>query len=84
MKFVLCSVQDVVAQTFGSPFMAQNKNVALRTFRQLVNDKASRVNPSPGDYNLYEVADFDDDTGILTVPASPVHLANGQSLVNPE
>jgi len=84
MKFILCSVQDVVAESYGAPFMVQNKNVAIRTFRQLVNDKGSRVNPSPGDYNLHQLAEFDDETGVLEVSASPVHLANGQSLVTPQ
>lgn len=65
MKFSLYAIYDSVAATYAPPFIQTNDRLAERSFRDLVNDPASRVNKNPGDYSLVTLGTFDDETGEL-------------------
>lgn len=76
----LYSVKDQVAEKFGPVFMAVNDGVAVRQFTGLLK-QVDYV----GEYDLYCVAEFDDEHGsIKSVNGddglgsfSPLFVANG-------
>ena len=63
----LYSVYDSVAETWGKPFPMKNKGEAIRGFAQAVNDKQTQLNLHPEDYTLFEIGEWDDDRGIITI-----------------
>lgn len=57
------SVFDQCSMTFGVPFFSINDATARRLFSDLVRDPRSSIYQHPGDYLLYLVGTFVDDTG---------------------
>lgn len=70
---VIVAIKDTAARVFGTPFVVQATAQAIRSLRDEVNskDSTSDVCKHPEDFELYQVAEFDDDTG-------DVHLNNGE------
>lgn len=69
MVQVLVSVKDTAAQAFMRPFFVPTVAVALRAFRDEVNKQDSNDDLArhPEDFELYELALFDDSNGQLEV-----------------
>ena len=76
------SIHDVKASTFGQPFFAVNKGIAVRMFADLVGDKQSMVSKHPDDFKLYLLGDFDDNSGGLSPLAQPEFLHSASEFVN--
>lgn len=75
------SVFDKKASAYGVPFFEKNAGMALRSFEQLVGDDRSLVYKYPEDFALYQLADFDDNSGLLVSNENPVHVANATEFV---
>lgn len=75
MLIKICSVKDSAAQAFGRPLFVPSVGVAQRSFSDEVNRVAedNHMNRYPSDFELYEIGEFDDSTGVL-VPVSPPRL----------
>lgn len=56
-------VRDTKAQAFLQPFFSNSVGAAVRAFGDAVNDGQSPLSKHPGDYMLYELADFNDGVG---------------------
>lgn len=67
------SVYDIKAAVFSSPFTSIRNETAIRDFTNACNDPDSMLSKNPGDYHLYELAEFDDYTGVIT-PISPINM----------
>lgn len=78
IKFV-CSVFDVKAAAFSNPFYSVNPAVAIRDFRTACSDPASGLSANPEDYNLYQVATFDDESGLFVPTVPPLFLVSAAS-----
>ena len=74
MVIKVFSIHDVKASTFGQPFFAVNRGIAVRMFSDLVSDKNSMVSKHPDDFKLYELGAFDDNSGGLSPLAQPDFL----------
>lgn len=70
------AIFDAATKAYTRPFFMLNEAVAARTFGNMVNDPASEISRNPGDYTLYYLGTFDDNTG-LQVPSDPQSLGNG-------
>lgn len=58
-----------------TPFFSQNDQTAERSFQHAVNQPDSIIGANPGDYSLYKLADFMDDSGEIQ-PIVPAFVAN--------
>ena len=58
------SVRDVKSG-YGPLMMFDNDAIAMRAFSMSVNDNDSLMCHAPGDFNLYCVGNFDDDSGVV-------------------
>lgn len=74
------SVRDIKAALYGQPFALANRNVAIRTFTSWCADPSSFFSKYPGDFQLFEVGEFDQNTGIFT-PAQPDYLVSATDVV---
>jgi len=57
------SVHDSKALAYLPPFFMHNKNMAIRSFQDAVQDDGSSFHRHPEDYSLWELGEFDDNTG---------------------
>lgn len=73
LKYVY-SVFDSKSRTFCNPFVSINQFTALRDFRSASNDPASDIAKYPEDFTLYQLASFDDESGLLAPEPQAVNL----------
>lgn len=75
-------VRDVKVGGFNNPFCFVNDAVAVRSFEALVNEPSqeSMISKYPGDYDLYCVGIFDQDTGLMS-SMQPEHVISAAALV---
>lgn len=60
----LFAIKDVKARTFSAPFAQVNTEVALRAVKNIKTSDPNHVwNSSPEDFELWQIALFDDKTG---------------------
>jgi len=74
MKVIVC-IKDTAARVYGVPFVVQASAQAVRSLRDEVNskDSTSDVKNHPGDFELYELAYFAEDSGAVS-PLDPPQL----------
>ena len=65
MLLKVCAVKDSAADAFGRPFFVPTIGLAMRSFIDEVNNRESPFHAHPDDYTLYEIGEFDDNTGAL-------------------
>lgn len=73
MKILTYSVRDSKAERYISPFYAPTRAVAQRMFETAANTPGENFNAHSGDFTLFEIGTFDDETGILTPNANGHH-----------
>lgn len=59
------AVYDSKVLCYGVPFFSPTIPAALRSFSDACKDVNTNLNRHPGDYQLYEIGSFDDNTCIL-------------------
>ena len=63
MKKHLFAVLDVAANCFGDPMCFPTTAMAIRAFKTACQDPNVAYHHHPTDYSLYQIAEFDIDTG---------------------
>lgn len=86
MKKCIVALKDTAARVFGVPFVVQAPAQAIRSLRDEVNskDSTSDVAKHPDDFELYEIALFDEDSGeVVVTPDHPLILSRAKDLRDP-
>lgn len=80
MKLIACAVRDSAANAFMRPFFVPTTGLAIRSFSDEVNraDKDNAMYQHPEDYELFEVGDFNEETGRLTALEAPRSLGSAK------
>ena len=82
MKQIICTVKDRAADAYGRPMFVPSAGVAIRSF----SDEINRDNPDnqlfnhPDDFDLYELGEFDDNTGLFSLHEQPKLLSLGKQV----
>ncbi len=81
MKYVVVSIKDRAADAFGRPAFVPSVGVAIRSFSDEVNrsDSENQMYSHPDDFDLYELASYDDFTGIVEMLEHPKLLILGKN-----
>ena len=82
MKYGMFSIYDEKAQAYLPPFILPETGMAIRTFGDCINSEEHQFGKHPADYTLYQIAEFDDDSGIPTPDKKTIH--NGLELKKPD
>lgn len=82
MKLLAFSLFDTKASYFHAPFFMSHRGQAIRACMDLGADLNTTVGRHPVDFALYEIGEFDDQTGTVTHLA-PVNLGLVQSFLPP-
>lgn len=75
------SVLDVKAGHFQKPFPDTSVASALRGFAIAVSESKSVLNSFPDDFALFELAEFDVNTGKISPHQSPLNLGTARSVL---
>lgn len=75
------SVLDSKAGLYATLFQAPTPGVAERSFSEAVNDSQTVIHKSPDDFHLYEIGEFDEETGVFVPLPVPVHIVSAYSLL---
>lgn len=82
MKLKVFTFYDSAAKAYTQPFQMQNEALAMRAFMDNVNSQnESNMTLHPDQFTLYQVAEFDDQTGTYEPLKNKKMLAVGSSLV---
>lgn len=82
-KVAIFSVYDRAASIYGTPFYSHNKQTAVRSVAAEVNrdDPTSTLSTAPADFDLYELGEYDQDTGRFTTFDTPQFVSSCSALV---
>lgn len=72
MKHTVFSIYDLGVQTYSLPLTVQHVVHAHRYFQSLARDEKSDIGRFPSQFQLMEIAEFDDAEGLLIPKAVPV------------
>lgn len=79
MRYKVCSIRDRAADVYSQPMFFNSLGSAVRAFGDEVKRPAdnNNLNKHPEDFDLYHLADFDDETGEFEV-IRPTMVAVGK------
>lgn len=75
------AMHDSKAEVYYQPFFLATTGLAIRTFTDLANDVKTQVGKYPADITLFQIADYDDNTGVFVPLKSFINLGNGLTFV---
>ncbi|WNK13731.1 MAG: nonstructural protein [Microvirus sp.] len=76
---ILFTVYDAVADIYSVPYSAPNTQAGMRSFTDACLEPNSPFYKNPGDYSLYQVGKFDQDTGKIDAE-NPSHIMNASDV----
>lgn len=65
---------DIKVGSYGSPFFFHHHHEAIRAATELAQDQSTIPGRYPADFGLYEMGEFDNATGQVTMHAYPQAL----------
>lgn len=77
MKHKVFTIFDSKAQIYMQPFYMRADGEAVRAFRASLARPDHQFARDPGDYTLFAIGEFDDDSGRFYQSESFVNLGNG-------
>lgn len=75
------AVYDSKIKEFDKPFHCKTKGEALRSWQEVANDKNSIIGKWPQDFALFELGEYNPQTGALTNHTTPENLGLAQEYV---
>lgn len=82
MKVQLFAIRDSKAQAFLQPFFSSTKGTAIRAFTDGVNDPQTSFHKYPDDFTLFHIAEFDDESGVVSPLQQPLAVINAFEVLN--
>lgn len=73
------AIRDRSARAFITPFFLPTRQMAEREFGYASLDKTHAFGRHPDDYSLYELGEFDPDSGVVMVHAEPKFIRSASS-----
>lgn len=80
---VVCAVRDSKMDAYMQPFFVKSIGVAARSFADEVNRKESPMFAHPEDYELFHIANFNEDTGIISSLPNPKSIGVASTFFAP-
>jgi len=78
------AVFDAKAAAYGLPMFVPTSGLAIRGFSDACKDKQSPLFQHPSDYSLYELGEYDRNSGLLTPCEKPVFVCSASEFVQKE
>lgn len=78
-RMKIYAIYDSCAEVYQTPIFFMNQRMAERAFTQAVNQTDHPFNNSPGDFSMWFLGEWDDDTAEL-MPIVPKQVLTGISV----
>ena len=75
MKNLIFALYDKKAHAYTTPFYLQTKEMAVREFSNMANNKDTQVGLNPEDWNLFYMGEYDQQKGMFEL-VEPYSLGN--------
>lgn len=79
--YFVVAVRDSAMDAFMPPFNVPHIGLASRSFNDEINNRESPMYKHPEDYELYQLATWNDATGIYEQLSTPNLVARGKDVV---
>ena len=79
-EFIVCAVYDSAVGAYLQPFYARSIAQAVRSFAQAATQSGHPFNDYPGDYTLFVVATWNEDTCVFESREAYERIGNGLEL----
>lgn len=76
MKRLMFSVLDVKSKLYSNPWFMSANGEAIRAFRDLADDPKTTVGRYPGEFELWRLGTFDDESGVVSMDAVSLGFAD--------
>lgn len=73
-KLKVYAVHDTQIGAYARPFFMRTRGEALRSWQDACNDSTMDMCKYPHDYALFELAEFDEETGTFNNLMTPMNL----------
>lgn len=80
-KFFMTTIYDHVGKAYHCPAFVPNTALAVRAFANAANDKTHPVGMNPGDYTMFVIGEWDEDTAEFKIYPTQQSLGLGASYV---
>ena len=77
MKYYVYSVFDKVAHKYHNPWVESSDPTAASAFNLACADSGTLYGTCPGDFVLFRIGSFDDDSGLLSQSVIPEKVCDG-------
>lgn len=82
MKSKVFVVYDAKVEAYLTPHILRSRGEAIRGFGHAVNDANSLFNKSPADFTYFEIGEYDDQTGVISMYEAKVPLGTAVEFIN--
>ena len=77
MELSVCAIYDKKTGLFDQPMTVRHNGDMIRQWDIVRKDAQTKFGKNPEDFDLYQIATYDDATGNLTALQPHTHLASG-------
>lgn len=77
MKTKMIAVFDKKTALFDNPFSVRHVGDAIRQWDVVRKDTENKFGKNPEDFDLFQIGEYDDETGTLTTLTPHLHLSSG-------
>lgn len=81
MRLIICAVRDSAVAAYVRPFYVPAVGAAARGFGDEVNRVDSDMHKHPDDYELFELGEFDEETGRFIILEVPRLVCRGKDVL---
>lgn len=81
MVLKMFMIFDSAVGAFDRPLFAHSKGEMLRDWNMVVNDEKLKFKQAPGDYTLFEVGEFDNISGQVTMYQAKSNLGTATEFI---
>lgn len=80
MKLKIYSVYDSKVGAYLPPFFLRSEGEAIRSFTHAATSDEHTFAKHPSDYTLFDLGEYDDETGSIDTPASPIRICSASEV----
>ena len=80
----LYTVYDAISESYSPPMINRTRGEALRSFTDEVNNPNSQLFKHAEDYTLFEIGEWDNQTGRITPFDAPFPVGSAHEFKNQE
>lgn len=82
MILEMFAIHDRMAGFYAPPFFMPAVGLARRAMLELASDPSTNIGRHPGDFSLYHLGTFNDQTGVVEMNQSATFLCGALELLN--